>query len=245
VSGSFLTSKAYADEPVKAVDDFIAANAIEKDNGQVWALADREETYRSPELTVGERPKAGWTALFPHPITGRAGADAQFYERWQKSPFSDVAVGHIYLAPGIFTRLTASPGVVNAVDRALLTMPGVARVLRSDRLSASSSDRAVRAAALGFVAGRSGDSILVARPYWVLELRADADATTHGTMYSYDRRVPMFFLGGGIRRGQFSGRVSPADIAPTLAHLSGIPLPPAEGRVLREALTSGVSRPKD
>jgi arylsulfatase A-like enzyme len=147
-----------------------------------------------------------------------------------------VAVGHVYLAPGVFDRLRGDAAALGAVEQAILAMPGVARVLRADRLSASSKDQATRAAAYGYYAGRSGDLIVVPKPYWILELRADPDATEHGTMYSYDRRVPLFLLGHGIRRGQFPARVSPADVAPTLAFLAGVPLPTAEGRVLREAL---------
>jgi hypothetical protein len=62
------------------------------------------------------------------------------------------------------------------------------------------------------------------------------DATEHGTMYSYDRRVPILPLGHGIRRGRFPARVSPADVAPTLDPLPGFRCPGAEGRVLTEAL---------
>ena len=358
-SGSFVTARAFASEPVKEVSSFITAEPVEKDLNKAWVLRDRESTYRFPDVGIGERPTAGWTALFPHPIAGRNGADSQFYERWQKSPFSDaylgrmagslvdsmhlgqragtdymavafaaldmmghdfgprsrevedllmqldaslgaliqrlddrigrdryvlaltgdhgaapipeqvqggrlvtediqqvtenvlverwgtpasgryvetVAVGHVYLAPGVFERLQADPETLRVAQQAILAMPGVARVLRADRLSPSSDDPATRAAAYGYYPGRSGDLIVVPKPYWILELRADPDATEHGTMYSYDRRVPLFLLGNGIRRGHFTRRVSPADVAPTLAFLAGIPLPSAEGRVLREAL---------
>jgi hypothetical protein len=118
--------------------------------------------------------------------------------------------------------------------------PGVARILQTDRLSAASAaspDRAVRAAAYGCLPGRSGTPIVVPKPCWIIELRAEPDATGHGTMYSYDRRVPILLLGNGIRRGRFPERVSPADVAPALAALAGISLP-AEGRELKEALRS-------
>jgi predicted AlkP superfamily pyrophosphatase or phosphodiesterase len=358
-AGSFVTARAFARDPVKEVSSFITAEPVEKDLNKAWLLTDRESTYRFRDVGVGERPTAGWTALFPHPMNGRNGADAQFYERWQKSPYSDnylarmagslvesmrlgqrdgtdylaiafaaldmmghdfgprsrevedllmhldaslgalvqrlddrvgrnryvlaltgdhgaapipeqvqggrlvtediqqvaenllvarwgapasgryvdsVAVGHVYLAAGVFERLHAEPETLRAVEQAILAMPGVARVLRADRLSPSSDDQATRAAAYGYYRGRSGDLIVVPKPYWILELRADPDSTEHGTMYSYDRRVPLFLLGNGIRRGHFTGRVSPADVAPTLAFLAGVPLPSAEGRVLREAL---------
>jgi phosphoglycerol transferase MdoB-like AlkP superfamily enzyme len=48
--------------------------------------------------------------------------------------------------------------------------------------------------------------------------------------------VPLLLMGPGIRAGSYLGSVSPADIAPTLAHLTGITLPRVDGRVLAEAL---------
>ena len=46
----------------------------------------------------------------------------------------------------------------------------------------------------------------------------------------------MILLGHGIKAGRYAEVASPADIAPTLAHVIGVRLPKAEGRVLREAL---------
>jgi hypothetical protein len=44
-------------------------------------------------------------------------------------------------------------------------------------------------------------------------------------------------FGKGIRAGTYSTRVSPADVAPTLAFLCGITLPAADGRALTEAIS--------
>jgi hypothetical protein len=88
-AGAFVTARAFSAAPVKEVSRFLSADPVENDLGRVWSLHDRENTYRFPEITIGERPAAGWTALFPHPLTSRTAADSQFYERWQKSPFSD------------------------------------------------------------------------------------------------------------------------------------------------------------
>jgi len=43
-------------------------------------------------------------------------------------------------------------------------------------------------------------------------------------------------MGKGIAAGEYLEPASPTDVAPTLAFLSGITLPRAQGRVLREAL---------
>jgi arylsulfatase A-like enzyme len=70
----------------------------------------------------------------------------------------------------------------------------------------------------------------------VIELRDDNDATTHGTFHDYDRRVPLLMRGHRVRQGRYTASASPADIAPTLAHVAGVTLGSADGRVLREAI---------
>jgi predicted AlkP superfamily pyrophosphatase or phosphodiesterase len=357
-SRAFVTSRAFAREPIASVAAFLKRDAPEADLGKVWTLRDRGETYRDPDAGIGERPKSGWTALFPHALTGVKGADAQYFDRWQKSPFADAYVGRmaaaaiadlqlgtrqtpdylavsfsaldllghdfgpdsrevedllahfdatlgallqllddrigrdnyvvavtsdhgvtptpdrhggghianedvhhvaeqalvaqwgpakspyvvwvssgaIYFADGIFERLQRDAPALAAVRRALLDVPGIERVFRSDDISATSPDRIMRAAAAGYVAGQSGDLFLIPERHWVFELRAENEATQHGTFHDYDREVPLLLRGHRIRGGRFNQEASPMDVAPTLAHVAGLALPKADGRVLREAL---------
>ena len=356
-SRSFVTSRAFATAPVDAVRAFVARDSPAADLGKVWAQQDRDETYREPDLGIGERPKAGWTALFPHPLLGVNGADAQFYDRWQKSPFSDaylgrmaaaliedlqlgrrgttdylavsfsaldlmahdfgsnsrevedllaqldaaigaliqrlddrigrenyvvaltsdhgasptpdgqgghiasedlqqiveqtlirrwgasptpyaawVGSGTVYFGDGVWDRLRRDGEAMKAVTDALLRVPGMMRVLRADAISDTSRDPIVRAAAAGYVRGRSADLFLIPKRRWVMELRAENEATQHGTFHDYDRHVPILLRGAGIKPGRYTGAVTPLDIAPTLARLAGVALPMADGRVLREAV---------
>jgi predicted AlkP superfamily pyrophosphatase or phosphodiesterase len=149
---------------------------------------------------------------------------------------SSVTFNYVYLAPGIFDRIRADAPTYDEIERGLLEVPGMDRVLRADRLSDTSSDRVVRAAALSHVPARSGDLILVSKPNWYFGPRGDAAGTTHGTAHPYDRRVPVILLGRGIKAGRLTQAATPADIAPTMAQVMGVKLPKAEGRVLREAL---------
>lgn len=82
--------------------------------------------------------------------------------------------------------------------------------------------------------GRSGDLILVPRPYFTLGGEGE-DRASHVTGFGYDRSVPLIFSGPGIRPGKFATPAAVIDIAPTLAFIAGT-LPPAqsEGRVLWE-----------
>jgi predicted AlkP superfamily pyrophosphatase or phosphodiesterase len=143
---------------------------------------------------------------------------------------------YVYFAPGILERWRRDAAVRQAVLRAISEFPGVLRVLSADELSATSKDPLVRAAALSYVPGRSGDLVIVPQRGWIAVGRNATNATTHGTSHDYDRRVPLILLGGSVRAGRFTGSAGPEDIAPTFASLVGVTLTKAEGRVLREAL---------
>jgi predicted AlkP superfamily pyrophosphatase or phosphodiesterase len=141
----------------------------------------------------------------------------------------------LYFSPGVYDKLTSDPRAMAAALEALRATPGVAAVYRSDELTRGlyRDDGMAAAAALSYFAGRSGDLIVVPQPYWIVS----SSAATHGSANSYDRAVPVVLMGGGIRPGQYLERASPADIAPTIAFLTGIVLPRPYGRVLTEALT--------
>jgi len=167
--------------------------------------------------------------------------DETLMRRWGARPdassyVASVTFNYVYFAKGVFARLLEEPAAYAELEKALVGVPGMARVLRSDQLSATSKDRDVRSAALSYVPDRSGDIVLVGRPYWTFGPRGDASGTTHGTSHPYDRQVPVILLGAGIKPGRYAHAASPADIAPTLAQLVGVKMPKAEGRVLKEAL---------
>ena len=357
--GAFVTSRAFAPDPVAAVKAFLARDFFENDFGKVWALRDAREMYRNPDAGVGERPRQPWSGLFPHEVKGTTGSRDDAVALWRASPFSDAylgrmaidlidsfglgsrdttdflgigfsstdTVGHpfgpasreledtvarqddvlgalirhldkkvgreryvlalssdhgvadvpvtrgagrvaqedvrdriedilvsrfgpapangryvvaatdfIRFADGVFNRVRGDAALMNSIERAVMSIPGVERVLRKDMLSERSSDPVVRAAALTHFDGRSGDLIVVSKPNWPVGGRAAPDAASHGSPYEYDQRVPIILFGGGIKAGRYDGAATPADIAPTLARVAGIHMPKAEGRPLTEAL---------
>jgi predicted AlkP superfamily pyrophosphatase or phosphodiesterase len=148
---------------------------------------------------------------------------------------ANVTFTNVYLADGVWSRVAADEEAWRRVEAAVVAMPGVARLLRVDRLESSSPDPELRAAALSTFPDRSGDLIVVPKPNWTVGPRAEQSATTHGTAQPYDRQVPLILFGAGIKAGRSSATASPADIAPTVAHISGVTMPPVEGRVLKEA----------
>jgi predicted AlkP superfamily pyrophosphatase or phosphodiesterase len=148
----------------------------------------------------------------------------------------------LYFMPGVYAKLQADAAAMAAVKEAISGVPGVWRTFRSEELqnARGSSDAMMRAAALSYYAGRSGDIVVVPKPYWffVTEARTvpAGSATTHGSSHGYDQHVPVILMGEGIKSGEYLNAASPADIAPTLAFLCGITLARADGRVLAEAL---------
>jgi hypothetical protein len=121
---------------------------------------------------------------------------------------------------------------------ALRALPGIAHAFPGHDLSSAeareSADPVRRAAALSYHPGRSGDVIIVPRENWILSTAA----TTHGTLHSYDQRVPVILFGPGVTPGRSDGAATPADIAPTLAALARVRFETPDGRVLLSAVAS-------
>jgi predicted AlkP superfamily pyrophosphatase or phosphodiesterase len=140
----------------------------------------------------------------------------------------------VYFAPGIYEKLTANPKAHAALLGDVKTVDGIADVYPADllRRSATASDSMLRAAALSYFPGRSGDLVVALKPGWM----SMASGTTHGSRNPDDQRVPLLFYGSGVRRGVHDDAATPADIAPTLSALCGLTMPKVEGRVLRAAL---------
>jgi arylsulfatase A-like enzyme len=94
--------------------------------------------------------------------------------------------------------------------------------------AAMSHDPLLRAAALSYFPGRSGDLVLALKPGWMFS----ASGTTHGSANPDDQHVPILIMGPGVKHGEYKQAASPADVAPTLAALAGVVLPKAEGHPL-------------
>ena len=91
--------------------------------------------------------------------------------------------------------------------------------------------------------GRSPDVYVVFEPFALVN--GDEGGTTHGSPYNYDTHVPLIFYGAAFRPGTYRERVTPADLAPTLAAALGITPPAlADGRVLESALRPAAPAPR-
>ncbi|HEX8028393.1 MAG TPA: alkaline phosphatase family protein [Vicinamibacterales bacterium] len=142
-----------------------------------------------------------------------------------------VIYNDVYFNEGVYLKLTQNPKAMESVLDTIRKTPGVWRVYRKEELSAT--DPLTRAPAFSHYEGRSGDIKMLSRAYWI----TSTSTTTHGTGHRYDTRVPMMLFGYGIKKGEYLDQAAPIDLAPTLAYLTGVTLPDAMGRLLREALT--------
>jgi predicted AlkP superfamily pyrophosphatase or phosphodiesterase len=155
---------------------------------------------------------------------------------------AEIDGSNIYFTPGTYAKLKADAAASQAVIDALLSVPGVARVYTAEEMDdRPTTENPIRAAeTAGFVKSRSGDLILVPKPYWIWDHstpgKPSRGGTSHGTPYYYDQRVPVILMGWGIRPGKYFSAATPADIAPTLAELCGITLSTKDSHVLQEAL---------
>ncbi len=169
-----------------------------------------------------------------------------------KPAVADIGGSDVYFTPGTYDKLKADPAAMRAVIEAIESVPGVANVYRAEELAdrPATDSPMRRAEAASFLKSRSGDLMIVPKPFWPWDFstpgRPRQYGTTHGTPYYYDQRVPVLLMGYGIRPGEYYGTITPADIAPTLASLCGITLAPRDGRVLGEALakTSKAQAPR-
>jgi len=182
-------------------------------------------------LDVAEVRNAATSALAAAFDAGKAG---KYELRFQG--------GELIFEPPVLEKLRQNRAAAGAVAAAVRAVPGVAAVYFGDDLplAVAAGDPVARAVLASRYPGRSGDMTVVPRPYWLF-VTADGSpqpgsATSHGTPYAYDQRVPVILFGAGIAPGEYLANATPADVAPTLAHLCGVTLPRADGRVLFEAL---------
>jgi predicted AlkP superfamily pyrophosphatase or phosphodiesterase len=159
-----------------------------------------------------------------------------------KPAVAKMAGNQVYFVPGVYEQIRQNPAAMHAVVDAISGMAGVAAVYRAEELDGglTSTTQTRTAFGLSYFAGRSGDLFVLQRPYWLVEGTGNNGkphlGASHGSPYYYDQAVPVMLMGFGIKPGQYFGRATPADIAPTLGALCGITLATRDGRVLSEAL---------
>jgi predicted AlkP superfamily pyrophosphatase or phosphodiesterase len=178
----------------------------------------------------GRQPAAAVRAAIEAAMKPSFGGDGEYV--------TALSVVDVSFKPGVYDRLKKDAATLAAVRTGVTALSGIARVFTSDEIATAaartSTDPQIRAAALSYYPGRSGDLTVLVKENWIMP----AAGTTHGTLYEYDRRVPVIIYGAGIHAGVHEEPAMPADLAVTVASIVGVQLPSPDGHVLTGALQS-------
>jgi len=120
---------------------------------------------------------------------------------------------------------------IAAVTAAVEATPGIAAIydMRDGKPDRDEFHWLMRASA---PPGRAAAIFVRQEPRVVLiEQRYLGKGTDHGSVYTYDRRVPFFLAGPGVKRGRHSDHVDVRDVSPSLAFMLAVSPPDAcQGR---------------
>jgi predicted AlkP superfamily pyrophosphatase or phosphodiesterase len=111
--------------------------------------------------------------------------------------------------------------IEQAIAEEISRFKGVALAISSSDLRTNSVPDMplLRSVLNNFHPKRSGDIFVVFEPHWFIN---DFDgltvASTHGSPWSYDTYVPIFFAGNGLKAMTIARPVGPHDVAPTIAN---------------------------
>ena len=161
----------------------------------------------------------------------------------QQLSVADELVSH-FLAPYVYVQMPKSAKAsltqerfLDDYSRCLEDKDGVRAAFPSDNVKSIGSSEEDRLIANSLYPGRSGDIYVLqeASTYMHHDLRA----ATHGSIYSYDRHVPIAVYSDGICPERVWETVHPETIAATVSSILSIPAPPnASTDVLYQAIAN-------
>jgi predicted AlkP superfamily pyrophosphatase or phosphodiesterase len=98
-SNVWATSTAYAPKTAADVHRFVTDHPLERERSEIWDRIRPAADYAGADHSADERPRAGWTSTFPHPLSGAPGTAAdRFVDLWKRSPYSDAYLGRMAAA---------------------------------------------------------------------------------------------------------------------------------------------------
>lgn len=146
----------------------------------------------------------------------------------------DAPFGDIYLSAKVPAKKRAA--VLNSAIATYKRHPQVEAVFRKAEIAATPSPAGapedwtlIQRARASFDAKRSGDFWVALKRYVTPIASTSAGyVATHGSPWSYDRRVPILFWWKGVAPFEQPNGIETVDILPTLAGMIGLNVPPAE-----------------
>ncbi|RYY36429.1 MAG: hypothetical protein EOP59_14580 [Sphingomonadales bacterium] len=147
--------------------------------------------------------------------------------------------GDIYVDPALKPKLRAK--VMAEAIAQYRAHPQVAAVFTGEEIMATPSPSGppeswtlIQRVRASYYPGRSGDFYVSLKPRITPIPVPGAGVATHGSIWDYDRRVPILFWRKGVTPFDQPNGVETVDILPTLASVIGLPIDPAsiDGRCL-------------
>lgn len=122
--------------------------------------------------------------------------------------------------------------------------PQIRRTAPADAAPVAARQRFLEMFARAYFPGRTGQLLIVPREGDFITRPDPEVAYMHGSPWAYDVSIPLMFVGPAVRTGVYSMPAVQQDVAPTLAAVLGVSMPPtATGRVL-PVLRTGFARPR-
>lgn len=149
------------------------------------------------------------------------------------------SVPYIYFTPALREERPEDIAAMESkVAKALRTMDGVAYAIPAHKIAAGELDHEnpiMERVYRSYHPKLSGNVLVIQDAYYHIYSGSPRYTATHGTPYSYDTHVPVWFYGPGIAAQRIDRAVGPESLAPTVAALLDIPIPAqATGPVLED-----------
>src|SRR5262249_18618121 len=128
--------------------------------------------------------KAGVDAgMLSLPGVQRAVEDALKPFNYPSPAVATVSSADVYFTPDVYAKLKQDPSAMQAVLKAIRGVPGVFNVFSDDELrDRPATNNPLRSAeSLSYFPGRSGDLLIVPKPYWLLDYTAAGSQRAYGT----------------------------------------------------------------
>lgn len=103
----WVTSAGY-DGRTAFVEEVLRSHPLDAERDRVWTLLQADSEYRFADDGPGERPRNGWTPLFPHPLVVEE--PSRWLRLWERSPFADDYLGELARAAVSSLELGQGPG---------------------------------------------------------------------------------------------------------------------------------------
>jgi len=107
----WLTSSSVAGSLRPEIEGYLKDHPVENDRGKTWTKLLPEGDYKFTDEAIGEQPPGGTDGTFPHPLTKPGDKPADFYNRWEGSPFSDRYLGELGAAAVDRLKLGQGPAI--------------------------------------------------------------------------------------------------------------------------------------